>query len=161
MKSFLFSPNARLRFERQWQSLRSLQRLSLISAGLVLAVTGCNREERPVATGSGSVKADDKPVSGIIISLQPLPPTTGPKATAPVFNGKFEFGEQANLHGGKYRVRFTALPSSLLSQVPPESSEGIIAPGQSIHPDYDVNSTETWELKPGEENTADFEVEFQ
>lgn len=135
-------------------------------AGLCLTVLtamllgGC-QPATETATASGTVTVDGKPVTGVVIRLVPLAPTTGPKAATTVYNGAFSFDAEEGLHGGTYRVRFSVMPANLRSQLPPEEFEGIVPADKSIAREYDSKSELTWNIQPGAENTSTFEIELR
>ncbi|CAL1125475.1 unnamed protein product [Cladocopium goreaui] len=121
---------------------------------------GCKPAIEP-ATASGTVSVEGKPISGMVVTLQPIGTTTGPKATAAIVNGNFTFDEKARLHGGQYLVRFTVMPSSLISRLPEEASETAVPAGSVVPRKYDIDSKLTWNLTPGAENTSTFEIELR
>lgn len=86
--------------------------------------------------------------------------TTGPSASAAVFNGEFSVPESANLHGGSYRVRIAMIPASIRNDLPPEQVRFLPPDDAVISPAYDAHSRLSCELKPNQENILKFEVEF-
>ncbi|TWU66738.1 hydroxyisourate hydrolase [Crateriforma conspicua] len=124
---------------------------------LVIATPGC--ESQPTGlTAAGEVTAKGKPVSGVVITLQPVPPTQGPKATALVFDGRFEFGPDAGLTAGQYRVRFSLLPPEFRQAAPEEQRSKFPPVGSVIPAKFDSQSNEIWELKSDQENRSQYEI---
>ncbi|SRR6056297_3167031 len=128
---------------------------------VVVTPIGCGRSEPAGVTGRGSVTVDGRPLVGAVITLQPIAPTTGPKATAPIFDGKFEIPRSAELHGGTYLVRFTMMPPELRRQLSVESNVRPPPEDAVIRSDFDSDSRLNWEILPDQENSRRFEVKFQ
>ncbi len=127
---------------------------------VALTLGGCQSSDE-FATASGTVTVEGKPVSGVIIRLVPIAPTTGPKSATTVYNGAFSFDAEERLHGGEYRVRFSVMPANLRAQLPPEQFEGIVPADKSIAFEYDSKSEITWTITPGAENTSTFDIELR
>lgn len=125
-----------------------------------VALGGC-QPAGETATASGTVTVDGKPVTGVIIQLVPIAPTTGPKAATTVYNGSFSFDAEEGLHGGEYRVRFSVMPANLRSQLPPEEFKGIVPADKSVAFAYDSMSELTWNIKPNAENSSTFEIKLR
>ncbi|MEM6690687.1 MAG: hypothetical protein AAF664_14730 [Planctomycetota bacterium] len=140
------------------RTLASSQHFVLV---LLIFAAGCTAETREPVSANGRVTLDEKVVSGVVLTLQPTRLTTGPKATVPVRNGEFSVSPEAGLHGGEYRVRFSAMPGDILSQLPPEMNEGLLGPGSFIASEFDVESVMTWDLQPGEQNERDFDLTLE
>ncbi|MEM9588703.1 MAG: hypothetical protein AAGA03_15585 [Planctomycetota bacterium] len=135
----------------------------LLAAALLGAsyLPGCSRNEPVRATAAGSVTADGKAISGVVIRLKPIAPTKGPKAAVAVINGDFSIGPEFSLHGGLYGVSFTVLPPELLAQLPEDAKTTAVEKGQFVTNEFDVGSQVTWTLNAGEENRRDFEITLQ
>lgn len=130
--------------------------------GSVLALTvGCGQPSGDGVTASGTVTVDGQPLSGAVITLQPIAPTTGPKATASIFDGAFEFPASAELHGGTYRVRFSMIPLEIRKPMFKDASVPSPPDDATIAPRFDGASELTWQLKPETENMQTFEVQFR
>lgn len=131
----------------------------LMSSAVVLFV-GCQRSSNRGTTVSGTVTVDHQPLSGAIITLEPLRGTTGPNASAPIFNGQFEVKPDANLHGGSYRVRISMVPANLLASIPGDGVVRLPPADRVISPYYDAESQLSCELDSGQMNQLQFNVEF-
>ena len=126
----------------------------------VAAMIGCDVPVDPEVTATGSVSADGQPLSGAVISFEPMAATTGPNASAPIFDGTFNLPADAGLHGGTYRVRIAMMPSELLARLPAPQRSTLPEPGLVIDPRFDIDSRLTCELVAGEPNHLQFEVQF-
>ena len=134
------------------------------AAALVLAVflltTGCTTPSQPNVTATGTVQVAGEPLSGAVITLEPMRNTTGPNASAPVFDGRFQVPASAGLHGGTYRVRVAMIPAEMLAKLPAEQAASLPPAGAVIDPLFDAESQLTCELKPYQANALAFAVEF-
>jgi len=128
-------------------------------AGMLL-LTGCGGEPQSSVAASGRVLVDGRPLSGAIITFEPMTGTTGPSASAPVFDGSFELTASSELQGGTYRVRIAMLPADLLRSLPPEQRLTLPPAGSMIDPAYDENSLMQCELTPGANDALEFSVQF-
>lgn len=133
-----------------------------VTAALIVSLTmvGCQKAS-PSVTASGKVRVGDSVVSGVVITLQPISSTTGPQATVAVFGGDFDIGPEAGLHGGKYRVRFSVMPSEIIALLPPEQKVGLVPVNRYVTREFDIDSQLTWELSSEVDNSKEFEIEFQ
>lgn len=128
---------------------------------ILVALPGCRGNDQSTVSASGKVQVEGQDVSGLVITLQPIAPTTGPKATVPVFGGEFTIGPEAGLHGGQYRVRFSVMPAEILSQLPEDKRIGLVPAGQFVTRAFDVDSQLKWRLDRGEANENNFDVELE
>ncbi len=126
----------------------------------VVTATGCGGDVAAGLTVSGTVTCEGKPLSGAVVTLEPLPGTTGPNASAPVLDGKFRVESDAGLHGGSYRARFEMIPIELRKAIPAEHAGNLPPDDAVIDPDYDANSKQTCKLVAEQENSLEFEIEF-
>lgn len=128
-----------------------------LAAGLLL---GCRSEPALSLSASGTVTADGRPLSGAVITFEPVSPTTGPNASVPVFDGKFVIPAEAELHGGTYRVRVAMIPAELRQNIPAEQAGSMPPDDAVIDPAFDADSTLTCELVADQANTLSFAVDF-
>ncbi|WP_404307104.1 hypothetical protein [Neorhodopirellula lusitana] len=126
-----------------------------------LASMGCSTDDSHTTTATGNVTCKGQPLSGVMITLQPIAPTTGPKASAPVFSGKFDFDKTTGLHGGSYRVRFSLMPTKIRKTIPVEHATGLPPDNAVIGDQYDERSNLTWELSVNQPNEKNFEIELR
>lgn len=137
-------------------------RRTLLVAGLALVATlGCGRTGPTAVIVSGTVTAGGRPVSGAVITFEPQADTGGPKASAGVFDGRYDIGPEAGLRGGPYRVRIAMLPAELIREVHQELPDAYPPPGTQVDLAYDTDSQLTCELKRDEPNTLNYEIEFR
>ncbi|WP_259636178.1 carboxypeptidase-like regulatory domain-containing protein [Stieleria sedimenti] len=127
---------------------------------MILLTTGCNSPPQPNVTATGTVHVAGEPLSGAVITLEPMRQTTGPNASAPVFDGRFEVPASAGLHGGTYRVRVAMIPTELLVKLPSEQAASLPPAGAVIDPSFDAESQLSCDLKPDQPNALAFAVEF-
>ncbi len=127
---------------------------------VTLLTVGCGADAENGVTASGTVTVGIDRLSGAVITLEPISGTTGPNASAPVLEGRFAITAEAGLHGGLYRVRVSMIPKNILALIPNEAGVELPPDNAVIHPRYDANSQLTWQLNRGDENEANFKVEF-
>lgn len=140
--------------------IKDIVMLAVIS-NLLFTSGGCELSTSIEPTlATGTVNADGKPLSGAVISLQPVGTTTGPNASTSVLNGKFEFGPVAELHGGTYRVEISILPSEILAKFPASQSADLPPAGSVIQRQFDADSILRCELLPGQTNRLEFNVKM-
>jgi len=137
------------------------RRICFCMAFLPCLISGCDSRSTPEVTAAGNVRIDGQPISGALITLEPLAPTTGPKASCPIFSGSFEFANEVGLHGGNYRVRFSLMPAEIRSSIPADHAEGLPPQDAVISDRFDSRSQLTWMLRPGQPNSMDFEIEYR
>lgn len=132
----------------------------LLSA--VVGVTlGCGGATPEYATVSGSVITDGRPVTGAVITFEPMGETGGPKASAAVIGGRYEISEDGRLEGGEYRVRISMMPDEFLTKLREEQPDAFPPPGSVIAREFDSASDLRRTLKQGEMNEHDFEIELR
>ena len=131
-----------------------------LSAMLAGFTVGCGKKPNQGVTASGTVTVGGDPLSGAVITLEPISGTTGPNASAPVLGGRFAINAEAGLHGGSYRVRVSMIPSGILGSIPNGAGFELPPDNAVIHPRYDADSDLTCQLNPGDQNEAEFVVEF-
>lgn len=133
----------------------------IAALGLVVVFnTGCSKKDPEGTSASGTVLAGDTPLTGALITLEPIGATKGPNASAPVFGGQFEIGPDQGLLGGKYRVRLAMIPAELRSTIPKDSGYEIPPSNSVIDPSFDANSQLTCDLPPGINSELKFSVRF-
>lgn len=131
-----------------------------VIACLALACAGCSDASKSFAAASGTITAAGRPLSGAVVTFEPLAGTTGPNASVGVFDGKFDVPASSELHGGTYRVRVEMMPSELLAAIPQPQQKSLPPTGSVIAPAYDVNSQMQCDLRPGQNDALSYEVEF-
>jgi len=139
---------------------RNVWQLFLTVSLLIASVPGCQPPEPSGVTASGTVSVGKQPLSAAVITLEPMRETTGPNASAAIFDGHFDFPPEAGLQGGSYRVRISLIPAELRRSLPPEQAAKAPPPEAVIAPKYDGESQLNCQLTPGEPNTLTFTVEF-
>jgi len=127
---------------------------------LLLAILGCETSSSVTTTATGMVMADGEPLSGAVITLEPMGKTTGPNGSAPVFNGRFEIGNDAKLQGGTYRVRVSMLPTEILESMRRSGVSETPPPGRVVAPAFDTDSVLTCELTRGPNDALTFDISF-
>ena len=131
-----------------------------LSGILLYASAGCDADVDNGVKVSGTVTCDETPLSGAVITFEPIGETTGPNASVPIMDGKFEIDSDAGLHGGSYRVRFSMIPIELRRTFPPDQVAKLPPDDSVIRPDYDANSKQLCDLIAGQENSLEFAIEF-
>ncbi|TWU47774.1 hypothetical protein [Rubripirellula reticaptiva] len=126
----------------------------------LVSLVGCSSGHESTVTANGILSVRGKPLSGAVITLEPMSGTTGPNASVPVFGGKFSVPATADLHGGTYRVRVAMIPRELCKGLPAEQAALLPPADTMIDPAFDANSQLVCELKPDHSNSLKFEVEF-
>ncbi|KAA1260155.1 hypothetical protein LF1_26940 [Rubripirellula obstinata] len=124
------------------------------------ALSGCQEDVASGLTVHGKVTCNGKPLSGAIVTLDPMSGTSGPIANTAVFDGEFNIGADAGLHGGKYVARFSMLPPEMRKILPPEQAAKLPPDNAMIGPEFDANSRLFCELTPNTKNELKFEIEF-
>lgn len=127
---------------------------------LVLMLAGCAATQPAGVEVHGRVTAGGKPLSGAVITLEPIHPTTGPNASAPVFDGDFSFDASSRLEGGRYRVRIAMLPVEIRAGLPPEQQKKLPSESAVVDPSFDGNSKLECELRQGQKNVLTFDIHF-
>ncbi|QEF99140.1 hypothetical protein Mal15_32000 [Stieleria maiorica] len=137
-----------------------VQRATAFGLTLLTVLVGCSSPTRPSVSASGTVVVDGEPLSGAVITLEPMRGTTGPNASVPVFDGAFEIPASAALHGGTYRVHVAMIPAEILAGLPDPQSKSLPPAGAVIDPAFDADSNLTCQLIPDQTNTLTFAVKF-
>ncbi len=125
---------------------------------------GCSgRTDTASVVVFGSVTVAGQPLSGAVITFEPMEGTRGPKASNSVFNGQYRIDESAKLQPGKFRVRVSMIPPEMLKQLESttSSTEFKEAAGRAIAAPFDTDSQLTAQLSAGSENQVDFQVAFR
>jgi hypothetical protein len=113
---------------------------------------GCGDAAPNLVAVSGSITLDGQPLSGAIVTFEPLPGTPGPKASALVVDGNYRIEPAAQLQPGSFRVRVAMLPAEMLKAVAPQ------AVGRVVSPQFDADSKLSAQLEATAQNHADFAV---
>lgn len=136
-------------------------RLSILPfAFMVLFVVGCSKEKPRGVTASGQVLVGDSPLTGAVVTLEPIAGTRGPNASAPVFGGQFEIGTETGLSGGKYRVRIAMMPPEIRSTIPADAGYELPPSTAVIDPSFDANSRLACDLDSSSSSKLQFTVHF-
>ncbi|TWT49623.1 hypothetical protein Pla22_48200 [Rubripirellula amarantea] len=140
--------------------MRRVYKSLILALAISTCVVGCKDSASPSVEATGIVMADGEPLSGAVVTLEPMRQTTGPNASVPVFDGKFEVPASAGLHGGLYRVRVAMIPAEIRKSIPAEQATNLPPDDAMIDPAFDANSDLTCELKPDQANSLSFAVAF-
>jgi hypothetical protein len=112
---------------------------------------------------TGVVLADRKPLSGAVITFEPMYQTPGPKASSLIMNGRYQIDLAAGLQPGTHRVRISMLPPEINKRL--DQAIGSQAANHKkptvIATKYDSDSHLTAKLSADKENQCDFSVEFR
>lgn len=130
-----------------------------LAGALILA--GCDGDRTEPATVTGTVTVAGAPLSGALITLQPIDGTGGPVASAPIWEGAFEFTPESELTGGSYRVRFMLLTPSIRQSLPAAQQAQLPPADAEIAPEFDTRSQLRCQLTPGANPPLDFEVAWK
>lgn len=128
------------------------------------AMIGCSLgQPKPIVTVAGQASAGGQPLSGAVITFEPIEGTQGPKASAPIFDGSFRIESSANLQPGRFRVRIAMLPAEITSQMhsADPSRPNARTQRREIAPEFDGDSKLTVLLLAEEENLLEFQVSFR
>jgi hypothetical protein len=132
-----------------------------ILAMQVVALSGCQENTVDAVTVAGTVNCGGKPLSGAIVTLDPMAGTSGPIASSAVFDGKFAIAADSALHGGRYVVRFSMLPPEMRKKLPAEQAAKLPRECSVIGPEFDANSQLFCELAPNTKNELKFDIHFR
>ncbi|MCA9138410.1 MAG: carboxypeptidase regulatory-like domain-containing protein [Planctomycetales bacterium] len=132
----------------------------LLLCAAALVVLGCNRAEQTDVSVIGTVTAAGAPLSGAVITLEPIAPTGGPNASVAVFDGRFRIGSDADLRGGRYRARVSMIPIEIRQSIPANAVQSMPSGDVVIDPRFDANSELVCELNVGQANRLDFSVDY-
>jgi hypothetical protein len=136
---------------------------SVLVSLAVLACAGCGKSKNPQGRlpFSGTVTLDGQPLTGGHLNFEPQ----GGQATQSggmIKDGKFDVTEEAGAAPGLYSVAIFSGAAPLPAGVIPGSPEADVAalqgPGELVPPKYNVRTTLTADVKPGEENVFSFEL---
>ncbi|MCO8124155.1 hypothetical protein NHH03_20595 [Stieleria sp. TO1_6] len=132
----------------------------LLGIVTVLPLLGCTPSARPGVTTTGTVTVDGQPLSGAVLTLEPINETTGPNASVPVLGGRFEIDASAGLHGGDYRARVSMIPAEIRASIPATAGYELPPPSAVIDPAFDGDSQLKCHLTPDDDNPLEFAVRF-
>lgn len=140
----------------------------LLLGALILCCTfafqGCDAEKFEVASGTVTHSKGD--LEHGLITWVPVDGTAGRKVSADIVEGEFAVADIAGLRPGKYRVEIFAIPDEIRAMIDGRNPHQEPAGGKSSEPfrevdgRFNVESTLVREIKAGEENVFDFEIEF-
>ncbi len=127
-------------------------------------MSGCRNESRNRAVRvTGIITAEGKPLSGAVISFEPLELTPGPKASTLIMDGRYQFDLAAGLQPGTHRIRISMLPPEINKRL--DEAVGVTTVDTKKPPvialKYDSNSQLTAKLSEDKENQCNFSVEFR
>ncbi len=131
-----------------------------VALAIGLMTSGCGAKSPSGVSAVGTVNVLGEPLSGAVITLEPIAGTAGTNASTSIFDGKFRFGPEAELEGGEYQVRFTMIPLGIREALPSEQLEQLPPRDAVIGPEYDGDSHLRCDLKPGQENVLKFDITF-
>ncbi len=130
----------------------------------LLMASGCSNEAQTRSVRvTGVVLAERKPLSGAVITFEPMEQTPGPKASTLIMNGRYQIDLAAGLQPGTHRVRISMLPPEINKRL--DEAIGSQAASHKKPPviatKYDSDSALTAKLSADQENQCDFSVEFR
>lgn len=124
-----------------------------VAVGLAVLAAGCGKGGPRLATVTGTVSLDGKPLANAKVEFQPLEGGSPSYGTTDS-NGHYRLMFSADRPGamiGKHVVRITTFRQESKSGEPPVTFPELVPPR------YNVNSELTCEVKPGH-NTFDFSL---
>ncbi|MCI0358386.1 MAG: hypothetical protein L0211_07885 [Planctomycetaceae bacterium] len=123
---------------------------------LICALVGCGEETGGKLAVSGLIKLKGQPLDAGSIQFESKPPAPSCFTGGEIKDGKYAIPPGQGLLPGTYTVRISA-PENVAA---PSEPGGEIAPPvkDRVPPEYNVNTTLTFEAKSGTSNTYDFEV---
>lgn len=125
-----------------------------------LLSAGCGGGSETDVAVSGHVTAGQRPLSGAVITFEPMAGTSGPNASSLILNGDYEIKPTAGLHGGTYRVRVSMVPTEIRKTLADQVNEPLPSAKAVIAPAFDHDSELQCELQHGENAHIDFKVQF-
>ena len=146
--------------KEQWSARLAWTAVALPVGSLLLAA-GCGHSAPSHARVSGSVHVDGRPISGAVITFEPIEQTGGPKASAVILDGRYTIESASRLHGGRYLVRISMLPGELLTEIHSRVNDAFPPPGAEIASNYDSDSNLRCNLSIDQTNELDFEVRLR
>ena len=140
---------------------RSFKRLVwILEIGVVVNSLGCQGEPNDMVSAKGRVTCQGKPLSGVVLTMEPIGQTKGASISAPVIFGQFDIGSRIGLRQGTYQVRFSMIPDEIRASIPPNVSEFVPPRGAAVARRYDTDSQLSWTLNSGDANLQNFEIEI-
>jgi len=132
---------------------------------LVVAGTGCSREELPGQPVSGMVTVEGVPLRMGTITFKPLSDEAGPKVTLAVREGKFQASADKGPWPGEFQVQIAVTPPDVEAFINKASHEEMAKkaaePYRNIAKRFGTQSTLRYTVKPDSENRCDFEVAWE
>lgn len=125
---------------------------------------GCDRQGTTYSVSvTGRITVAGEPLSGAVITFQPIEGTSGPKASAPVFDGNYRIEPTAKLRPGTFLVRVSMLPPEMIKQLGPQLSidSAAVNSGRVIAAQFDSESKTTVELHDNVENEFHWQVSYR
>jgi hypothetical protein len=129
---------------------------TILCAG-VLLLSGCGGERIERCPVRGSVRLDGQPLAEGTILFSPR--AQGPSAGGEIRDGVFTLSEQEGPSPGPYLVEINAYRPTGKTERDAATGETITLAESIIPPRYNRNSTLTVEVKAGEENRFEFELQ--
>jgi hypothetical protein len=128
--------------------------------GCAPSLVGCGQESASGVPAAGRIDVDGQPLSGAVVTFEPIGETTGPNASVAIWKGEFEVQPEAGLHGGNYRVRVSLLPPEVRSELPVDGAVELPPKDAVIDPAFDAQSQLTCELNTESDNRLQFSVRY-
>jgi hypothetical protein len=128
---------------------------------LTVALAGCGGGDGLQREAvSGTVKFKGEPFKEGLIEFQPATPTLSTTGAAPIKDGSYSISSSEGLQPGKYEVRITGA-APLVQRKPGEMPGDNPAPAtkEIIPPKYNSKTTLSAEVKSGEPNKFDFDLQ--
>jgi hypothetical protein len=139
-----------------------IPRAALVAALVALgALAGCDSSGPPRAPIHGRVTAGGQPLAGGRIIFTPVAPSEGPATSARIINGEYTLSEEQGPVVGANRVQIEAdlnVGFELDDEAAYAARGGVPLPPQPIPPEFNTRSTQTVEVKAGEDNSYDVTV---
>jgi hypothetical protein len=147
----------------QCVDVRAKYRRSTIGLALLVLLCGCggprdNYDRLPI---SGTVKLDGQPLAEGYLIFEPKSgqPT---QSGGMIYRGKFDVPAESGPVVGTYSVAIFSGAEASSVNVTPGTPEAELAakkvPGERVPRKYNIDTTLTVDVKPGEKNTYDFDL---
>jgi len=135
-------------------------------AAVAISVAGCGsgQPQGPSVTGMITVsdsQGDTVPLSDGLITWEPIRLTSGPKVSARVQSGRYEFPPESGLCGGQYRIEVMAMPPEIAAAMHGQSVEGPPSSYREIDKRFNSNSTLKHKIIIDVENRFDATVSYR
>jgi len=144
--------------------LRSYINLVVLVIAVVL-MPGCSQEKSPGQAVSGRVLVEEQPLHAGRVTFNPLNQTSGPKVTAIIRDGTFQFSPQDGPWPGEFQVLIASTPPDIEAFLNHESHESIRQKAQERHPviaqEFNSKSKLRATVNRDQENAFEFEVRWK